>query len=127
MAKTATDKIVDELHNMNKEIRQIENSILLNRSRKPLPDGIRPCYISKKSFKDGPRRAMFHRWIEVIGAAQTLALVEYEDGTVEQVKPTNVIFTDSKRLFDEFLWPEEDDDEKEENTVQIETCEEQEN
>lgn len=86
---------------------------------------IRPCYISKKSFKNGPKKALFHGWIELKSPnmTQTLALVEYEDGVVEQVKPTSIIFTDSKGLFDEFYWAEEDEDEETEDTVQIETGE----
>lgn len=132
MAKTAEDRIVDELRDMNRQLKSIKDRIEDNKyiwmaiSKigdnfvKPHGD-IRPCYISKKSFKDGPRKAMFHKWIEVIGVAQTLALVEYEDGTVEQVKPTNVIFADSGCLFDEYYWlpkegDENDRDDKESDT-----------
>jgi len=132
MAKTAEDKIVDELRDMNRQLKNIKDRIEDNKyiwmaiSKigdnfvKPHND-VRPCYISKKSFKDGPRKAMFHKWIEVIGVAQTLALVEYEDGTVEQVKPTNVIFADSGCLFDEYYWlpkegDENDRDDKESDT-----------
>lgn len=121
MAKTAEDKIVDELRDINRQLKGMNDRMEDNKYiwmaiskigdslEKPRYD-VRPCYISKKAFKDGPRKAMFHRWIEVIGAAQTLALVEYENGTVEQVKPTNVIFADSGHLFDEYYWlPKEGD------------------
>lgn len=135
MARTAEDKMVEELRDVNRALSSLQKNVLIGASRienvvvktfdtkKQILDCIRPCYISKKSFKNGPKRAIFHRWIEVIGAAQTLALVEYEDGVVEQVKPTNIIFTDSKQLFDEFYWAEEEEDEETEDTVQIETGE----
>lgn len=141
MARTAEDKMVEELRDIGRSLKRLDDHTsdnkyiwhsiarleswiakLVNPNR-DRADGKRPCYISKKSFKNGPKRAIFHRWIEVIGAAQTLALVEYEDGTVEQVKPTNVIFTDSKQFFDEFYWAEEEEDEETEDTVQIETGE----
>ena len=143
MPKTAEDKMVDELRDIGRSLKRLddhtsdnkhiwqsiarlESGIVKlvdpNRSR---ADGIRPCYISKKSFKNGPKRAIFHGWIELKSPnmTQTLALVEYEDGVVEQVKPTNIIFIDSKWLFDEFYWAEEDEDEETEDTVQIETGE----
>lgn len=141
MPKTAEDKMVEELRDIGRSLKRLDDHtsdnkyiwqsiarlesgiVKLVNPKRSRADGIRPCYISKKTFKNGPRKAIFHRWIEVIGAAQTLALVEYEDGTVEQVKPTNVIFTDSKQLFDEFYWAEEEEDEETEDTVQIETGE----
>lgn len=132
--------MVEELRDVNRALSNLQKNVLIGASRiensvvktfdtkKRILDILRPCYISKKTFKDGPRRAIFHGWIELKSPnmTQTLALVEYEDGVIEQVKPTSIIFTDSKWLFDEFYWPEEDNDEKEEDTIQLET-EEQEN
>lgn len=137
MAKTAEDKMVDELRDVNRALSSLQKNVLIGASRienvvvktfdtkKQILDSIRPCYISKKSFKNGPKRAIFHGWIELKSPnmTQTLALVEYEDGAIEQVKPTNIIFIDSKWLFDEFYWAEEDEDEETEDTVQIETWE----
>lgn len=135
MPRTAEDKMVEELRDMNRALSSLQKNVLIGASRienvvvktfdtkKQILDSIRPCYISKKSFKNGPKRAIFHGWIELKSPnmTQTLALVEYEDGVVEQVKPTSIIFTDSERLFDEFYWAEEDEDEETEDTVQIET------
>lgn len=141
MARTAEDKMVEELRDVNRALSSLQKNVLIGASRienvvvktfdtkKQILDCIRPCYISKKAFKNGPKRAIFHGWIEFKSPnmTQTLALVEYEDGVIEQVKPTNIIFIDSKWLFDEFDWPdEEDDDEETEDNVQIE-AEEQEN
>ena len=137
MAKTAEDKMVDELRDVNRALSSLQKNVLIGASRienvvvktfdtkKQILDSIRPCYISKKSFKNGPKKAIFHGWIELKSPnmTQTLALVEYEDGAIEQVKPTNIIFIDSKWLFDEFYWTEEDEDEETEDTVQIETGE----
>lgn len=59
----------------------------------------RPCIVKAK--KSGPkevrkdRKAYFHRWFESTkGVSQLLGLVEFSDGHVEQVLPTNIIFTD---------------------------------
>ena len=137
MARTAEDKMVEELRDVNRALSSLQKNVLIGASRienvvvktfdskKQILDCIRPCYISKKSFKNGPKRAIFHGWIELKSPnmTQTLALVEYEDGVIEQVKPTNIIFIDSKWLFDEFDWAEEDENEKTEDTVQIETLE----
>ena len=137
MPKTAEDKMVEELRDVNRALNSLQKNVLIGASRienvvvktfdtkKQILDSIRPCYISKKSFKNGPKKAIFHGWIELKSPnmTQTLALVEYEDGAIEQVKPTSIIFTDSERLFDEFYWAEEDEDEETEDTVQIETGE----
>ena len=134
MARTAEDKMVDELRDVNRALSSLQKNVLIGASRienvvvktfdtkKQMLDCLRPCYISKKSFKNGPKKAIFHGWIELKSPnmTQTLALVEYEDGVVEQVKPTNIIFIDSERLFDEFYWAEEDENEETEDTVQIE-------
>lgn len=141
MARTAEDKMVEELRDIRRELGSFNKNVLVGASRiensivktfdtkKQMLDCLRPCYISKKAFKNGPKKAIFHGWIELKSPnmTQILALVEYEDGVIEQVKPTSIIFTDSKWLFDEFYWSEEEDDgEKTEDNVQIE-AEEQEN
>ena len=70
-------------------------------------DGKRPCYVEKK---DATRKAIFHRWIDLsCPITQTLALVEYEDGTVEQVKPVSIRFADGGE-FDEYIWEEEENE-----------------
>lgn len=134
MPRTAEDKIAEELRDVNRGLKSLDKDILVGISRvensivktfdtkKQVLDGLRPCYISKKMFKNGPKKAVFHGWIELKSPnmTQTLALVEYEDGVVEQVKPTSIIFTDSKWLFDELYWPDEEDDDEimEENETQ---------
>ena len=59
----------------------------------------RPCIIKAK--KSGPkesrvqRKAYFHDFFASSKSVQQmLALVEFEDGHMEQVQPTNVIFVD---------------------------------
>ena len=70
-------------------------------------DGKRPCYVQTK---DTGRKAIFHRWIELsCPITQTLALVEYEDGTIGQVKPTSLTFIDGGE-FEDFDWKEEEDE-----------------
>lgn len=137
MSRTAEDKMVEELRDLNRALSNLQKNVLIGASRiensvvktfdtkKRMLDVLRPCYISKKSFKNGPKKAIFYGWIELKSPnmTQILALVEYEDGVVEQVKPTSIIFTDSKWLFDEFYWTEEDENEETEDTVQIETGE----
>ena len=137
MPRTAEEKMVEELRDVNRALNSLQKNVLIGASRienvvvktfdtkKQMLDCLRPCYISKKSFKNGPKKAIFHGWIELKSPnmTQTLALVEYEDGVVEQVKPTSIIFTDSKCLFDEFYWAEEDEDEETEDAVQVETWE----
>lgn len=64
----------------------------------------RPCIVNEK-------RALFHRWIDIaytVGAEMTvwgkaagqvkdtLGIVEYEDGTVNTVKPGEIQFCDDK-------------------------------
>lgn len=69
---------------------------------------IRPCYIRKK-------KALFHRWIEMTfpkGSSffhQTLAIVEFEDGHIEQVQPKSIVFADGGR-FNDITWKELNDD-----------------
>ena len=59
----------------------------------------RPCLIKAK--KSGPkecrkeRKAYFHQWfLSSKGVQQILGLVEFEDGHMEQLQPTNIIFVD---------------------------------
>lgn len=74
---------------------------------------LRPCYV------DGTK-ALFHGWSQnsrvvepslMIGGgpggtvAYTLGIVEFGDGTVEQVFPERIKFTD--RLFDEYYWEDQ--------------------
>lgn len=65
---------------------------------------IRPCYIRKK-------KALFHRWIEMTfpkGSSffhQTLAIVEFEDGHIEQVRPKSIVFADGGH-FNDITWKE---------------------
>lgn len=57
-------------------------------------DNRRPCYIL---LKDKKVKALFHQWASVPftgGAAQTLAIVEYEDGAVGLHKPKTIKFAD---------------------------------
>lgn len=57
----------------------------------------RPCIVkAKKSGRKEERQdrnAKFHRWADLSkGVQQVLALVEFEDGHVEQVQPDRIIF-----------------------------------
>lgn len=69
---------------------------------------IRPCYIRKK-------KALFHRWIEMTfpkGSSffhQTLAIVEFEDGHIEQVRPKSIVFADGG-YFNDITWKELNED-----------------
>ena len=62
----------------------------------------RPCIVkAKKSGRKEERQdrnAKFHRWADLSkGVQQVVALVEFEDGHVEQVQPDRVIFKEEKR------------------------------
>lgn len=64
--------------------------------------GMRPCIVMHKvRGKNQEKKAIFHMWImswipkENNQLMQTLALVEYEDGTMGQVKPKCIRFTDN--------------------------------
>lgn len=57
----------------------------------------RPCTVkAKKSGRKEERQdrnAKFHRWVDLSkGVQQVVALVEFEDGHIEQVQPDRVIF-----------------------------------
>lgn len=61
----------------------------------------RPCIVkAKKSGRKEERQdrnAKFHRWVDLSkGVQQVLALVEFEDGHVEQVQPDRIIFKEEK-------------------------------
>lgn len=57
-------------------------------------------------------RALFHRWCEedtlLINPNTTVskiyALVEFENGLVKKVEPTDVKFVDGERLFKDYAW-----------------------
>lgn len=65
-------------------------------------DSRRSCYVDN-------RKAIFHRWVDTSFPKdkgfilQTLALVEYEDGSVQQVQPKKIKFADGG-AFDQFVW-----------------------
>ena len=76
----------------------------------------RPCEADGK-------KALFHRWTDVctvvepspmVGGApggqvqRTFGLVEYADGTVEQILPHIIVFCDN--LFKEYMFKEDSDD-----------------
>lgn len=54
----------------------------------------RPCVVDRK-------RAMFHRWESLVehGIKQTAAIIEYEDGAVDEVLPYKIRFLDSAWKF----------------------------
>ena len=61
----------------------------------------RSCIVkAKKSGRKEERQdrnAKFHRWVDLSkGVQQVLALVEFEDGHVEQVQPDRIIFKEEK-------------------------------
>lgn len=37
----------------------------------------------------------------------TYGLVSFEDGHVEKVEPTSIVFIDSTKIFESYCWPEE--------------------
>lgn len=52
----------------------------------------RPCYIKGK-------KALFHKWVHtknLLGQEFEVGIVEYEDGVVEEINPTNIRFCDRK-------------------------------
>ena len=57
----------------------------------------RPCVVDRK-------KAMFHRWESLLEyeIKQTVAIIEYEDGTVDEVLPYKIRFLDSKGLFAQY-------------------------
>lgn len=62
-------------------------------------DWRRPCVVKAK--KSGPREGRVDRkafchsiYLSTTGPGQMLALVEFEDGHMEQVQPKNIIFVD---------------------------------
>ena len=73
-------------------------------------DTRRSCYVDNK-------RAIFHRWVDTSYPKdkgfiqQTLAIVEFEDGSVQQAQPKKVRFADGGD-FDKFAWrPNKDEEE----------------
>lgn len=56
----------------------------------------RPCFVEGK-------KALFHMWAEKWH--RVMAIVEYEDGTVETVLPENVRFVSGKHK--DYCWVEE--------------------
>ena len=61
----------------------------------------RPCIVkAKKSGRKEERQdrnAKFHRWVDLSkGVQQVVALVEFEDGHVEQVQPDRIIFKEEE-------------------------------
>lgn len=79
---------------------ELERKIIVSNSE------MRPCVVSTT---EGGKKAFFHRWSEhseVIGPSLlrgghsggtvrfTVAIVEYEDGTVENISPEAIRFTD---------------------------------
>ena len=65
-------------------------------------DNRRSCYVDK-------RKAIFHKWVDSSFPKdngfiiQTLALIEYEDGSVAQIQPKKIRFADGGD-FNSFVW-----------------------
>lgn len=89
-----------------------------------IESGLRPCIVripdKKKQFKE--MKALFHCWdfrSEVIGESYlrgghpagqisaTFAIVEYSDGTIHEVEPTQIRFLDN--AMSEYVFPEMED------------------
>lgn len=49
---------------------------------------LRPCIVTKNGKK---KKSLFHRW-----SVFNLAVVEYEDGSVDEVCPAQIRFVDNK-------------------------------
>lgn len=78
---------------------------------------VRPCVVTHKvKGKLVSKNAIFHKWVSSIVSTtsdtivQTLALVEYEDGSIGQVKPKSIRFIDNV-VSTYFEWLEEEGDE----------------
>lgn len=78
---------------------------------------LRPCYVMRNETKE---KALFHNWAyfsDVIppslmvgghnggNVSRTAAIVEFEDGTVTLIYPTNIKFVEG--IFKEYSWEEE--------------------
>lgn len=68
---------------------------------------LRPCYV-------GARKALFHKWEKKQTASPlggmlefTVALVEFENGSIETRNPQHIRFADSAGLFKQFAFDEE--------------------
>ena len=61
---------------------------------------LRPCLIGEKK-----RKALFHQWVSDAYAG-SVAIVEYEDGSVARVTPKNIHFLDSNEKFEGYDWDE---------------------
>lgn len=89
-----------------------------------IESGLRPCIVripdKKKQFKE--MKALFHCWdfrSEVIGESYlrgghpagqisaTFAIVEYENGTIHEVEPTQIQFVDN--AMSKYVFPEMED------------------
>jgi hypothetical protein len=92
----AFEQLIDELvklrASLNNSLANVEHALCCNSGWY-----IRPCIVkAKKSGRKEERqdrKAKFHRWVDLSkGVQQVLALVEFEDGHVEQVQPDRIIF-----------------------------------
>lgn len=76
---------------------------------------LRPCLVwnTKSDGKRHSKKALFHRWVEyddkfdIWNKVKCRAIVEYEDGTIDDVCPSNVQFLDPRHS--EYVFGKEED------------------
>lgn len=57
-----------------------------------------------KFFKDNHSTIAPVTDIDTVSFKETLAIVEYEDGSLDEVEPSKVKFLDSNQKFSEYIW-----------------------
>lgn len=69
----------------------------------------RLCYVD--TWQREHQKALFHKWVDNpitrkdgVQVMQTLALVEFEDGSVSRVEAKSIRFDDSPRYFEQHVW-----------------------
>ena len=72
-------------------------------------ESYRICYVD--TWQREHQKALFHKWVDNpitrkdgVQVMQTLALVEFEDGSVSRVEAKSIRFDDSPRYFEQHVW-----------------------
>ena len=75
-------------------------------------ESYRICYVD--TWQREHQKALFHKWVDNpitrkdgVQVMQTLALVEFEDGSVARVEAKSIRFDDSPRYFEQHVWTED--------------------
>ena len=78
-----------------------ETKVLIHLDRPMMPEKI--DHLAKMRDEKGAIPV----FCEPFKITNTYGLVEFEDGHIEKVEPTNVKFIDHVKIFEEYCWPEE--------------------